>query len=185
MPVTNDFLPFATGAGANVLTPANWAASQARQTGFQSGVAPSASFNTAWRQSSFVASMIAQFISDTLAQSVADNGNLAALETKFISAIQQSVGSPAQAAFWHFGRDTGPVNVMQVSASPIITGYSDGIMLAALPHFSNTTSNPTLSANGLAATVIVHADGTALNVGDIAINTAVVFIYDSIATKWR
>jgi len=58
-------------------------------------------------------------------------------------------------------------------------------MLAVLPHFSNTVSNPTLSANGLAATVIVHADGTALNVGDIAINTAIMFQYDATLSQWR
>lgn len=185
MPVTNDFQSFGIGAGSNVVTPATWATTTARFTGFQSGVASSALVNTALRQTSSVTTMIAQFIADTLAQSVADNGNLATLEAQFIAAIQLSVGSPAQAAFWHFGHDTGPVNVMQVTASPVITAYGDGMTVSTFPHFSNTTSNPTLSANGLAATVIVHNDGTALNAGDISVNTAIVFEYDAGASVWR
>jgi hypothetical protein len=185
MPVTNDFQPFATGSGANVIAPATWATTTSRFTGFQSGTASSAQTNTAIRQVSEITSAIAQFISDTLAQSVADNGNIATLEAQFISAIQLSVGSPAQASLWHFGHDAGPVNVMQVAASPIITAYADGMTLSTFPQFSNTTTNPTLSANGLAATVIVHSDGTALNPGDISINTAIVFEYDATASKWR
>jgi hypothetical protein len=185
MPVTNDFLPFATGAGANVITPATWATATPRQQGFQSGTAPSNAFNTVWRQTSSITAAIAQFISDTLAQNVVDNGNIATLEAQFISAIQLSVGSPAQAALWHFGLDTGPVNVMQVAATPTITAYAPGLTVVTFPQFSNTTTNPTLSANGLAAAVIVHSDGTALNIGDIATNTAIVFLYDATAAKWR
>ncbi len=152
MTVTNDFQTFATGSGANVIAPATWATTTSRFTGFQSGTASSAQVNTALRQVSEITTAIAQFISDTLAQNVVDNGNTATLEAQFISAISASVGAPPQAAFWHFGHDTGPVNVMQVTAAPIITAYADGLMLATFPQFSNTTSNPTLSANGLAAT---------------------------------
>jgi hypothetical protein len=185
MTVTNDFQTFGDGAGANVVSPATWATTPARFTGFQAGTASSALANTALRQACFGTAMIAQFIADTLAQSVADNGNLATFESQFISAIQMSVGSPAQASLWHFGLDTGPVNVMQVAATPIITAYAAGMTVSTFPQFSNTTTNPTLSANGLAATVIVHADGTALNPGDISINTAIVFEYDATAAKWR
>ena len=182
---TNDFQTFATGAGANVVSPATWLTTTARFTGFQSGTASSALANTALRQANFVTTMIAQFIADTLAQNVADNGNLGTLETQFINAIQLSVGTPPQAAFWHFGHDVGPVNVMQVAASPIITAVTDGMMLATFPNFSNTVTVPTLSVNGLSAAAIVHGDGTALNVGDVAVNTAIVFIYDAGAAHWR
>jgi hypothetical protein len=185
MAVTNDFVPFGTGAGANVISPSTWATLPARFTGVQAGQASSAQANTAWRQTSSITSAIAQFISDTLAQSVADNGNIATLEAQFIAAIQTSVGSPSQASLWHFGHDNGPVNVLQVAASPVITAYQDGMTLSTFPQFSNTVSNPTLSANGLAATVIVHADGTALNPGDISSNTAIVFEFDATAAKWR
>lgn len=182
---TNDFQTFADGAGANVVTPSTWATTTARFLGFQSGTAPSAQVNTALRQPNFITAAIAQFVCDTLAQNVVDNGNLATFEAQFISAIQLSVGSPAQASLWHFGHDTGPVNVMQVPASPIITAYADGMTVSTFPHFSNTVSNPTLSTNGLAAAVIVHADGSALNIGDIAINTAIVFEYDAANLEWR
>ncbi|KAB0592754.1 phage tail protein, partial [Cupriavidus gilardii] len=39
---TIDFLPFATGSGANVMSQAEWAALTQRLSGFQSGVAQSA-----------------------------------------------------------------------------------------------------------------------------------------------
>ena len=63
---------------ATLLDPQVWATTTARFTGFQSGTASSAQTNTALRQTSSITAMIAQFISDTLAQNVADDGNVAA-----------------------------------------------------------------------------------------------------------
>lgn len=84
---TNDYLPVAVGAGANVQTQTAYKGSGPQSVGFGSGIVPSNVANKMWRQASVVISMIAQFISDTLGQDVLDNGNVAALEAQFIAAI--------------------------------------------------------------------------------------------------
>lgn len=76
---TNDFLPFATGGAANVLTQAQWAALGALLNGFQSGIADSKSINKAFRQSSIMATVLAQFISDQTGANSVDDGTTATL----------------------------------------------------------------------------------------------------------
>lgn len=86
MPV-NDFQPFATGAGENVVSQATYLAALWRTQGFLAGLAESAQLNKVWRQGSFVAAALAQFISDTLDEDVLDNGDQAA----FILQLQQAL----------------------------------------------------------------------------------------------
>jgi hypothetical protein len=75
-----DFLPVATGAGANVDSQGNFVGSGYQTTGFTAGVARSAQTNKVWRQSSFWAAAWAQVLSDALGGAdVLDDGNLAAL----------------------------------------------------------------------------------------------------------
>ncbi len=75
----NDFLVFGGGAGSNVLSQGAWAALAARTAGFSSGVAQSAQLNKAWRQSSIMAAVLAQFIADNSGQDAVDDGTIAAL----------------------------------------------------------------------------------------------------------
>ena len=85
----NDFQIFAGGAGANVLTQAQWLQlSSLLQNGFQTGIAQSNQVNKVWRQSSIMASMIAQLICDKTGQNATDDGTIATLEANFINAIQ-------------------------------------------------------------------------------------------------
>lgn len=76
---TNDFLPFATGGAANVLTQAQWAALSALLNGFQSGIADSKSINKAFRQSSIMSAVLAQFIVDETGANATDDGTTATL----------------------------------------------------------------------------------------------------------
>lgn len=72
---TNDFLPFAGGAGANVLTQAAYIAQSAlRSNGFSAGTAQSAQLNKVWRQASIMSAVLAQLISDNTGQDVLDDG---------------------------------------------------------------------------------------------------------------
>ena len=86
----NQILPFGTVSGANVLTPADYQALAARLGGFSAGTAKSKELNTVWRQASFVTAMIAQYIADKTGQDVLDNGDLAALQAKFVAALAAS-----------------------------------------------------------------------------------------------
>ncbi|ASN68791.1 hypothetical protein 7AX3_51 [uncultured Caudovirales phage] len=86
---TNNFKPFAIGNGANVSTQADYEALAALATGFQAGKASSAQINKALRQATVMAYVLAQYISDTAAVDVLDNGNpanlLANLKSGFLS----------------------------------------------------------------------------------------------------
>ncbi len=93
MATENDFATFAAGAGANVLSQASYLALQARVTGFQTGIAQSQQLNKVWRQSSIIASMIAQFICDKSGQAAIDDGTIATLEANFISGLQAATGT--------------------------------------------------------------------------------------------
>ncbi len=76
---TNDFLVFGGGAGANVITQVTYSGLAARTAGFSAGVAQSAQLNKVWRQSSIMAAVLAQFISDRTGQDALDDGTTAAL----------------------------------------------------------------------------------------------------------
>lgn len=83
---TNNFKPFATGAGANVTSQADYEALSALLTGFQAGKASSAQINKALRQGSSMAAMLGQFISSAGMDAI-DNGNAAVLLNNFLSAL--------------------------------------------------------------------------------------------------
>ncbi len=90
----NDFVPFATGAGANVYSVATYAASAARQTGVVAGAADPLLANNSWRQGSVIASMIGQFIASA-GLDARDNGDLVTLLVNFQSAISSLAQSSA------------------------------------------------------------------------------------------
>ncbi|EIA6527221.1 hypothetical protein [Escherichia coli] len=87
---TNDIKPFASAGGANVLTQAEYLALAALSTGFSSGKASSKEVNKAIRQATFIASVLAQFICDKSGSDVLDDGNVAGLVTKLISAMNKT-----------------------------------------------------------------------------------------------
>lgn len=93
----NQFLPLAIGSGANVLTPAAYAAlSTLIQHGYQSGVAQSIQVNTTLRQATFVASAIAQIIANS-GVDANDDGNISEFVTNLLNALYASpalTGSP-------------------------------------------------------------------------------------------
>lgn len=81
MPGSNQFLALGTGAGANTLTPTAWAAlTTLLANGFQSGVANSQQFNTAFRQTTTMAAAIGQLIADQGVNAM-DDGSVANLKT--------------------------------------------------------------------------------------------------------
>lgn len=90
MPFEVDYVPFATGAGANVYGPATYQALAVIATGVEPGLADPQLANTTWRLASMVTAAVANFISNALGIAVLDDGNLSGLTTNLTSAI--SVG---------------------------------------------------------------------------------------------
>ncbi|MDE8556136.1 tail fiber protein [Pantoea vagans] len=83
----NNFKAFALDPNANVLSQAEWEALPALLSGFSAGKASSAQVNKAIRQATFIASAVAQFVSDALTQDVLDDGNSQA----FVTALKQAI----------------------------------------------------------------------------------------------
>lgn len=84
---TVDYLPVATGVGANVDSQAAFAGSGYQTLGFTSGVALSRQINKCLRQSSMIGAAVANFIANELSINVLDDGNLANLITNLTNAI--------------------------------------------------------------------------------------------------
>ena len=83
----NEFLPFGTAEGANVLSNQEYEALAARHNGFNSGVAKSKELNKVWRQASLIASAVAQFIVDTDQKDLLDTGDFSDIKARLSSAI--------------------------------------------------------------------------------------------------
>lgn len=87
---TNQFVPFATGTGANVYSPSAYAGLPARATGVVNGVADGPTFNSAWRQGSSMAAMLGQFIS-AHGLDARDDGDISTLKTNFEAALSKVI----------------------------------------------------------------------------------------------
>jgi hypothetical protein len=87
----NEFLPFGTASGSNVLTPTAYGQLAARSVGFAAGVAKSKELNTVWRQASVIAATVAQFIANRSGDDVLDDGNMAKLQTSLEKALKAKV----------------------------------------------------------------------------------------------
>jgi hypothetical protein len=84
---TNDFLPFATGAGANVENQASYASDPSTSAGFSAGIAQSQKLNKVWRQASFISAAMAQIVVNELGVDVLDDGDLAGFTGKLHDAL--------------------------------------------------------------------------------------------------
>lgn len=83
----NDFKPFAIGAGANVMSQADWEALPALLSGFTSGKASSAQVNKAIRQAVFIAAALAQYTANKSGLDVLDDGDVSGFITKMTTAL--------------------------------------------------------------------------------------------------
>ena len=179
MTAQNDFVPFATGAGANTLTPSAFRALTAIVgQGVQAGVARSDVANTVWRQASFVSAMIGEFIKDA-GYDALDDGDLGALETNFIAALRHTLLSE-ETALLHFGVDTGTANhVMLATPAPGVTALADGMTFLFIPAATNTGATDFVCGS-LSGVPMKRDDGvTALAKGDLVAGRLAMAVYYS------
>ena len=151
---TNQYLPFAFNSGANVLTPVAYAASSIRPSGFGSGIADSATFNSPIRQATTMASAVAQVIGlagfDTL-----DDGDAAGLRDKLAKALRGGA--------WDTAATAGSANAQTANLTPAPANNAElsGAIISITPGFTNTGSM-TLALNGLPALTVYNLNGGAL-----------------------
>lgn len=165
MATQNDFLPFATGPGANVVDQATYAALTALTTGFLSGTAQSAQLNKVWRQSSIMAAVIAQFIVAQTGQAVVDDGTTPTLLANFTKAV--NAASKQRVIL----TDTGSVNAL-AAANPVpLTALPtvSGVVQTIAVKVTNTGAS-TYSPDGLASRPIFGLGGAALQGGEMVAN---------------
>ncbi|WP_345828584.1 hypothetical protein AAGR22_16515 [Erwinia sp. HDF1-3R] len=106
----NDFKSFSTGENANVLSQSDYESLDALSNGFQTGIARSEQLNKVWRQSSVIASVLAQFIADKSGEDVLDNGDEKMLQLRLESAFMtQSINGiyPVGIVVW-FAQNKNP-----------------------------------------------------------------------------
>lgn len=84
---TNNFKAFALDPNANVMSQADWEALPALLSGFTAGKASSAQVNKAIRQATVIASVMAQYVSDSAVADVLDDGDTTALLEVFKTAL--------------------------------------------------------------------------------------------------
>lgn len=152
--MSNQFLPFATSGGANALTPAEWAGLTAiLANGFQSGVASSEQFNTAFRQALAGTNLLGNFINDQGFNAL-DDGSTVNLLAAFKNALQKYGRSdPTAARAWvTFNGNTGTVlssfNVSSITK--VATGTYELNFTSNLPNANYAWAGSAGEANGVA-----------------------------------
>ena len=113
----NDFKPFATGAGANVMSQADWEALPALLSGFTAGKASSAQVNKAIRQAAFIAAALAQYTANKSGLDVLDDGDVSGFIAKMGTA---------------FGKDFQALDATLTALAGLATGANK------LPYFTGT-----------------------------------------------
>lgn len=165
----NQFVPYATGAGANALTADAYAAEPARQVGVTAGTARSILANAAWRQSSTMAAMIGAFIVDTAAQNANDDGNITALLAGFKAGVSAlALASTPSTALWHVGVASGAPSALTVaSLSPAISTYTNSQTPCLIVVPFAPVAGATINISGIGAIPIRRADDTPIQNGDV------------------
>lgn len=175
---SNDFVPFGIGAGANVLTPAQYRSLSARLSGFPSGILPSVNLNTVLRQPSVMAAMLGQFIADVGNVDASDDGDIAGLEAGFQTALRAAaIGAISPTSLVHYGADiSNTANaIVLASVVPDVSALSDGMLFEVVPAITNT-GTATLKIGTLAARTIVKQNGTAVTANDLRAGAPVLVI---------
>ena len=147
----NDFKPFATGAGANVMSQADWEALPALLSGFTAGKASSAQVNKAIRQAAFIAAALAQYTANKSGLDVLDDGDVAGFIAKMSSA---------------FGKDYQPLDAT-LTAFAALPGVADSLAYFTGPDAVALTNLTQIGRNIIsktsAADVLNYLSGAPLN----------------------
>jgi microcystin-dependent protein len=123
---TNQYPAFATGGGANVLSPSAWNSLTAlRANGFQTGTAESIQVNTAIRHGVFGTAVLAKIISDSNANAL-DDGNLAT----FAAALRAAFGVPSGSVMAYMSNTGLPAGWLECNGANVQQSAYPGLFAA-------------------------------------------------------
>lgn len=166
MPIENDFIPFAVGGSANVISQATYAADTTlTQGGFTSGIATSAQLNKVWRQSSIMAAVIASFIVAETGQTAIDDGTTATLLANFTAAVNAASKNKIVLTDTGTANAYAAANPVPLTALPTTTGFTQTVKIAHL-----NTGTSTYAPDGLAAAPIYSLAGALLQGNELPVN---------------
>ena len=114
---TNEYLPWAYGAGANVEDPATYTADAQREDGFEAGIARSIAINTALRQATVAAAALAENIADVTGVNVEDDGSVANFQSGLSAMLSLLGGLGSGGLFGLNLSNTGGSSTTQVTIS--------------------------------------------------------------------
>ena len=172
MTIEQDFLPYAVGSGANVVTqPAYAALTTLLQNGMSSGIVSSVQLNKILRQPSIIASVVAQLIVANAGQPAIDDGTTATLLANLQTAIAVIARQNPVLT------DSGAANVYISANAAAFTAYPSvsGLVIDVAVATPNTGAS-TLAIDGLAAKPIYGLALQALQGGEL-IKGVASFIY--------
>lgn len=121
---TNDFLPFATGGGANVESQGSYVVDGQRPIGNQPGIARSDFVNKTLRQAAWISSQLAQFLSDKTGDNVLDDGNATNAQNTLTKAFKKA--PTVQKFLTGSGTYTTPANVLYIRVRAVGAGGGGG-----------------------------------------------------------
>lgn len=166
MPLTVDFLPFATNVGANVETQGNFAADPQTGLGWTAlTVAASNKVNKLSRQSQFMAVVLANFISQQANVNVLDDGDWSSDVTELGTAIAAAAGSSTFVVKANNGSDfaSPSATLLTLNGVPRTTQVNAGNGLTGGGALSSSVTLSVNPGNGLgfsgSALTVAH-DGT-------------------------
>ena len=172
----NQFFPFATAPGANVLTPSTWSAAVGRQTGAVAGLAKSVEANTAWRQSTVMASMLGDFIAQR-GYDALDDGDLPTLRANFEAALGAQF-NPSVVHYVVDGSTTANTLILN-NIAPAVTQIANGMVFVIVPAITNTTAvNAVVTQqNGTVNVPVIMRGGAAMKSGDLVAGRPFIAIF--------
>jgi hypothetical protein len=176
---TNQFVPVATGSGANVRTYSQWAGTAVQVTGVQTGIVASKDMNTAWRQGTTMASVLGQMIVNRVGIDATDDGNVPGL----LANVERGIAAMIDPS--RYAEDSGQINTVVATLSPAPVALTPFLSVRIRIQYANTATAPTLNLNGFGPLTIVRQDGSPLAAGDLKANRIVNFVYDRVANVWR
>ena len=136
----NDFKPFATGKGANVLEQLEYEKSGFLKEGFKKGMARSSEINKAIRQGSSIAAAVARFTATKTDEAILDNGNIDTLARQIETAISSVSSLPIAEA-------DGPADALTAHFTPAVKELENGLLVHVRAKEKNTGSSPTFNAD--------------------------------------
>lgn len=198
--MSNDFIPFAVGTSANVITQSAYAAlTTITQNGFSAGIAQSNELNKVWRQSSIMSAVLAQFIVDRSGQNAVDDGTTATLlddlkasaaavngdTTKTFSVAPAvsltdapEAGQVQRSAFNYAGLAGGTANALTATLTVAPGSYTDYLLVTVRVAAANTSS-VSLDVNGLGVVPVIGLGHQPLQGGELFAGGFATFAYST------